>query len=204
MAKFVEDRFDRLPDDLKRIGAHRGPRRKGRGWIGFAWAVLATGILVFGGLFGVSRFLGVDLGISLFATPPTATPTPTPTPTVPAVTDPATIDQAARGIKIDVLNGTTTPGLQSTVGDSLAALGWNIGGRLPASTSDIETTFVYYGDPLNEDVARGLVLAIGLGEIRLVDPTTFPGASLTIVLGADAGPPPLVEPGTTPEATPAG
>ena len=189
MAKFPEDRFDRLPDDLKRIGAHRGPRRKGGGWIGFAWALLATGVLVFGGLFGVSRFLGVDLGISLFATPPPPTPT---------------IDQVARGIKIDVLNGSTTPGLQNTVGDTLASLGWNTGGRLPASRTDIETTFVYYGDPLNEDVARGLVLAIGLGEIRLVDPTTFPGASLTIVLGADAGPRPAVEPGTTPEATPAG
>ena len=98
------------------------------------------------------------------------------------ILDPTTIDPA-RAIRITVLNGTTTPGLQSTVGQELAAAGWPIGGTLNASSTDIEDTFVYYSDPLNEDVARGLVVALGEGDIRLVPVETFPGAPVTIVLG---------------------
>ena len=186
MASFPKDRFDEFPEDLKRVGAHRGPSKKGRGWIALAWALLATVVLVFGGLFTVSRLLGVDLGIPLFATPATPTPTPTPTPTMDPVTDPTAIDPA-RAIKINVLNGTTTPGLQTTVHDQLVGGGWPMGSALAASASDIEKTLVYYSDPANEDIARGLVLALGLGDIRLVAPDTFPGA-VTVVLGADAVP----------------
>ncbi len=185
MANYPKDRFDQIPHDLARIGAHRGPRPKGRGWIGFAWAVLATGALLFGGLYAVGRVLGIDLGIAIFA--PEATPTPTPTPIVTAepVLDPTTIDQVAREIKIDVLNGSPIVGLEDTVGAELVAAGWRTGTFTAASVRDVEKTFVYYSDIANEDVARGLVLAIGAGEIRFVAPDTFPGATLTVVLGAD-------------------
>lgn len=185
MASYPKDRFDQLPEDLQRIGAHRAPPKKGRGWIGFAWAVLATGALVFGGLFAIGRVLGIDMGISIFAPLATPTPTPTPTPTMEPILDPTTIDQVARGIKIDVLNGTPTVDLENTAGAQLAALGWRIGTMTAASDKTQERTFVYYSDPLNEDVARGLVVAMGIGDIRLVSPDTFPGASLTIVLGSD-------------------
>jgi len=184
MASYPRDRFDQHPDDLKRIGAHRGPKKKGRGWIGFAWALLATGILVFGGLYGLSKYVGIDVGLPFFQAEVTPTPTPTPTPTMDPVLDPATIDPA-RSIRTTVLNGTTTVGLQDTVGDALAAAGWTIDTKLNASESDIEKTTVYYSDPLNEDVARGLVVALGVGEIRLVTADTFPGTPVTIVLGAD-------------------
>ncbi len=182
MASFPQDRFDQLPADLVRVGAHRGPKRRGGGWVGFAWAVLATGVLVAGGLFGINRVLGIDLGIPFFAAEETPTPTPTPTPTMDPILDPTTIDPA-RGIRITVLNGSTTAGLQTTVGQELAAAGWPIGGTLNASSTDIEDTFVYYSDPLNEDVARGLVVALGEGDVRLVPVDTFPGAPVTIVLG---------------------
>jgi hypothetical protein len=158
MASFPQDRFDQLPDDLVRVGAHRGPKRRGGGWAGFAWAVLATGVLVAGGLFGINRVLGIDLGLPFLAAQETPTPTPTPTPTMDPILDPTTIDPA-RAIRITVLNGTTTPGLQSTVGQELAAAGWPIGGTLNASSTDIEDTFIYYSDPLNEDVARGLAIS---------------------------------------------
>ena len=185
MASYPKDRFDQLPEDLQRIGAHRGPAKKGRGWIGFAWALLATGVLIFGGLFTIGKVLGIDLGISIFAPAATPTPTPTPTPTMDPILDPTTIDQVARGIKIDVLNGTPIVDLENTVGDKLSAAGWRTGAFTVASDKTQETTVVYYSDPLNEDVARGVVVAIGIGEIRLVTPETFPGASITVVLGAD-------------------
>ncbi|MBH0023471.1 LytR C-terminal domain-containing protein [Salinibacterium sp. SWN248] len=184
MASYPKDRFDELPDDVDRIGAHRGPRRRGRGWIGFAWALLATGVLVFGGLFALSQYLDDDLGIPFFATPEEAVVTPEPTETVPPVTDPAAIDPE-RALTIDVLNGTPESGLQTTVFDELTAAGWPTGSAAPASARDIEDTYIYYSNPDDEDVAAGLVAAIGRGEIRLVEEDIFPGAELTVVLGTD-------------------
>jgi hypothetical protein len=185
MASYPKDRFDELPEDLKRVGAHRGPKKKGRGWIAFAWALLATGVLIFVGLYGLSKYVGIDVGLPIFqAEETTAPPTPSSTPTMDPVLDPATIDPA-RGIRTTILNGTASPGLQDTVGDALAGAGWAIDSRTNASQNDVEKTTVYYSDPLNEDVARGLVVAMGVGEIRLVSPDVYPGTPLTIVLGAD-------------------
>lgn len=187
MAAYPKDQFDKLPDDLQRVGAHRAPKRAGRGWIGFAWAVLATGVLVFAGLFGLSEFLGVNIALP-FLSSATPTPTPTPTPTAQPITDPKTIDPA-RAITVTVLNGTPTAGLETTVATSLTDAGWPIKSSALASEKDIEKTFVYYSDPVNEDVARGLAIALGVGKIRLISADTFPATPITIVLGADYVPP---------------
>lgn len=182
MASFPKDRFDELPKDLERVGAHRGPKRRGRGWIAFAWALLATGVLMFAGLFGVSRFLGIDVGIPLFEA---STPTPTPTviPTMDPVTDPTTIDPAL-GIKLTILNGTGTAGVQNTVGDELLALGWPVTSRTTANET-VEHTFIYYSDEANEGIARGVAVALGIGEVRLVPVETFPGQPIVVALGLD-------------------
>ena len=184
MAAYPKDRFDQLPEDLKRIGAHRGPKKKGGGWVGFAVALLATGVLVFAGLWGLSKFVGLDVGLPIFDAAPTPTPSPTPTPTAEPVLDPTTIDPA-RAISVTVLNGTPTVDLEDTVGDALAAVGWIVDGRALAGQKDVEKTTVYYSDPANEDVARGVVVSLGMGQIRLVSPETFPASPLTLVIGAD-------------------
>lgn len=193
---YPRDRFDELPDDLRRVGAHRGPAQRGRGWVAFAWAALATLLLVVGGVVGLRLFMGINIDIPFLSAGPSqgpiATPVPTATPTAEPVLDPSTIDPA-RLITTSVYNGTPTPELQNTVGDALAAAGWVIDARALASTSDVAKTTVYYSDPANEDVARGLVVALGLGEIQLVPAETFPGNPLNIVIGADY-----------PGATPAG
>ena len=182
MASYPKDQFDQLPKDLERIGAHRGPMRRGRGWIGFAWAALATGVLIFGGLFALNRFMGIDVGLPIFDAAPRATPTPTPTPTMDPVTDPSTIDPAV--VKITILNATGTSGVQNTVGDQLAAAGWPVTSRIVAA-EPVEDTFIYYSDPANEGIARGVALALGVGEIRLVSPETFPGQPIVVGVGAD-------------------
>lgn len=184
MAAYPKDRFDELPEDLKRIGAHRGPKKKGGGWVGFAWALLATGVLIFAGLYGLSKFVGVDVGLPIFQPAPTPTPTPTATPTADPVLDPTTIDPA-RAISVTVLNGTAVVDLEDTVGDALAAVGWSVNGRALAGEKDVAKTVVYYSDPANEDVARGVVVSIGAGEIRLVSPDIFPASPLTLVIGVD-------------------
>ena len=184
MASYPKDRFDEAPEDVERIGAHRGPKRRGRGWIGLAWALLATGTLVFGGLFALSQYLDDDLGIPLFATPAEPIATSKPVETVEPVTDPTTIDPA-RALTIDILNGSAESGLQTTVLDKLTTAGWPMGSAAPASARDIEDTYVYYSNPEDEDVATGLVNALGVGTIRFVEPDVFPAAQLTIVLGSD-------------------
>lgn len=182
MASFPKDRFDDLPQDLQRVGAHRSVPKGGRGWIAFAWAALASGVLVLAGLFAVAYVGNVDLG--LFPPKSTPTPTPTPTPTAEPITDPATI-APERGISITILNGTGDAAIET---DAVAKLaGWPVGAVTAASTSDIETTTVYYSDPLNEDVARGVVLALGYGEIRLIEADQMPSAApIVLVLGLDA------------------
>jgi len=185
MAAYPKDQFDQLPEDLTRVGAHRGPKKRGGGWVGFAWALLATGVLVFGGLYGLSRYMGIEIGLPIFASTPTPTATPTPTPTAEPILDPNTDEFKARQLKVTVLNGTPVAGLQNTVGDALSGLGWVVDSRTSAATRDVEETTVYYDNAANEDAARGLVVALGAGTIREVDPGTFPGAPLNIVIGAD-------------------
>jgi hypothetical protein len=184
MAKFPEDPFDDFPEDLARVGAHRAPKRRGGGWIGFAWAALATGVLIVGGLYGVSR-INSEVAFEIpgiVEQPAEETPTPTPTPTAEPITDPTLIDPA-RKITITVLNGTPIVGMQNTVLANLAAGGWPMATAAKASTTDVEETLVYYSNPADEDVARGLVLALGIGDVR--ESTAFLGAPVTVVLGAD-------------------
>lgn len=184
MAAYPKDRFDDLPEGVVRVGAHRTPKKRGRGWIAFAWAALATFALIFGGTFVMTRFFGIDMGLSIFEPPAAPTPTPTPTPTADPITDPSTIDPA-RVIRIEILNGTPIVGLQATIAESLRAEGWAIASAVPSSAKDVAKTFVYYTNPDDEDVARGLAIALGTGEIKLVTPETFPTAQITIVIGAD-------------------
>jgi hypothetical protein len=181
MASFPKDRFDDLPPDLGRVGAHRAVPRKGRGWIAFAWAALASGVLVIGGLLGIAYVGNVDLGI--FPPRATPTPTPTPTPTAEPLTDPTTI-APERGISITVLNGSGSAEAQA---DALAKLtGWPIGFATQAATSDVEETTVYYSDPLNEDIARGIVATLGVGDIRLIPIEQMPSAApIVLVIGLD-------------------
>lgn len=196
MAKPPADRFDSIPDDLHRTGAHRGPRRSGRGWIAFAWAALATGIIVAGGVIGLAiinnsiQFTGILGGTTTASTP---TPTPTPTPTITPIVDPA--------LSVTVLNGTETAGLAASVGDAMREAGWDgVGSTANASATDFKTTTVYYGDPTHEAAALGLAdslfakatadaaaagVTLSITAVRVEQSDQFQGANLTVVLGSD-------------------
>ena len=184
MANFPPDRFDDVPSDLQRVGAHRAPKKKGRGWIGFAWAIVATILLTGAGLVGLAAIdSNINFDLPFFAAGKTDTPTPTPTPTAEPTLDPA--------VPLTILNGTPTVGLSTQVGDALVAQGWTgaaegVGSRSNASTNDVEATTVYYNDPSLEGAAGGIVLALGVGDIRLS--TDFPGSLITVVIGLDYKP----------------
>jgi hypothetical protein len=177
MATEPRDSFDRVPSDLARRGAHRGPKRRGRGWITFAWAALATGVLVGLGVVGLfavnnsNQFTGAFTGGS--SSEPADTPTPTPT-VVPTINPDASVT---------ILNGTATEGLATRAGDQATAAGWTVGAEANASASDVAVSTVYYADPKNEGAAKGL--ADSLGGIAIAQSDQFQGADLTAVLGTD-------------------
>lgn len=183
MPTYPKDRFDSVPDDLVRTGAHRGPTKRGRGWVAFAWAALATGIIVLVGLVGLAAATGKLSELPFFLTTPTPTvvvPTITPTPTVAPKLNPT--------ISITVLNATTTAGLANKVGDNLVKQGWGgaalgVGSRANATTTDVKATIVYYSDPANEGAARALVQSLKVGSI-LLSPV-YSASPLTVVVGSD-------------------
>ncbi|QJU52533.1 LytR C-terminal domain-containing protein [Herbiconiux sp. KACC 21604] len=184
MAHFTQDSFDSLPAHPARVGAHRGPRPRGRGWVVLAWAALATVLLVGAGVVYLSvinnniQFTDAFGGSSTSTDAPEAEPTEA-APAVTPITDGT--------LPVTILNGTEVVGLAGRVGESAVANGWNIATMANASTSDFATTTVYYEDPANEAAALGLAQLLGGVPTELS--SSFQGAALTVVLGTDyAGP----------------
>jgi len=184
MATFPQDQFDQVPTELKRVGAHRAPPPRGRGAIAFAWAALATGVLVVAGLYGLSRLdptFEFALPVIGGGQDPESTPSASAS-VVPPVTDPTTVDPAL-GLSISVFNGSPTEGLQNTAADAIAAAGWPNPARANATARDETDTVVYYRSAEFEGIARGLVQLLGVGSVQLSD--AFLGAPVTVVVGSD-------------------
>jgi len=199
MAK-VKDRFDGLPNEPGRVGAHRGAIRRGGGWLGVLLIVLGIVALTAAGLFAADKALRAGGGKGLdfdfpFLPKFTATPSATPTTPPPVTADPAVA--VTRGLSIMVLNGTSVEDLGSQTGGSLAAAGWPIS-TTGTTSRQIEDTVVYYADPANADLARGLVQVLGFGEARQVSPTVYPDQDIIIILGMDDPAVPQPSPTSTP------
>lgn len=176
--KTEHDIFDDLEITSSRRGVHRAPQRPGAGWIKFAWAALATGVLVVGGvgtLIVTSDSISMKDFESIFALPTTA-PSATPKPTAAPTVDPAAV--------VNVLNATGETGIATLVGDQLAAEGWTVGAKSNAS-ENTEETFIYYVNPSYEGAARGVAQSLGYGTIKLTDKYVESSAAITVVIGAD-------------------
>ncbi|RIJ52305.1 LytR family transcriptional regulator [Clavibacter lycopersici] len=185
MPSHAPDRFDDVPGDLSRVGAHRAPRPRHHRFRAFAWAALATGLLVGVGVVGLfvidDRVSFTDIipsGGASEEAAPTESPTAAPT--------------AVPGMIVTVLNGTRTSGLSARAATTLESGGWKIGSRANANTTDITTTTVYYYDAADEGAARGLVAELGVGDVAQSEQFRPPAGTaeaqaskLTAVLGAD-------------------
>ncbi|MFT3796992.1 LytR C-terminal domain-containing protein [Microbacterium sp.] len=152
-----KDRFDELPADHGRIGAHRAENPRMRGGAIFLWSALATIALIAAGIFGTLIATG---RVTLFPTP---TPTHSVVPTATPVLDTT--------YKVTILNATPQEGLASTYSDKLVAAGWSADDVTAgeAGSDDFAKTTVYYSDAADEGAARGLAEAIGGAEVLLSD-----------------------------------
>ncbi len=175
--KYPKDRFDALPDDLQRVGAHRAPHQKGRGWIGFAWAAVATILLIGLGVLGLYLINGSIAFNGAIGGSPSPSISTTPTPTITPKVDPS--------LNVTVLNGTTTAGLANQVGDILVKAGWKVGSRANASQSNITSTVVYYSKPANEAAAKGVALSLPGATTMETQDFVETGADLTVVIGSN-------------------
>lgn len=192
MATNPRDRFDDLPDDIVRVGAHRGPRKRGQGWIAFAWAALATGVLVVGGLYALAQ-VNPDISFTLpdfgggVAGPDTEQTT---APPVEPITDPALADPAYE-YTFSILNGSPLDGAQQDAEIQLQNAGWpddDISGA-NAAQRDLEATQIYYNGAQYEAVALGIAQLLGAEPALVRNSDFYSGGAITIVLGADYTPP---------------
>lgn len=183
---FPRDRFDDLPADSGRVGAHRAENPRLRGWIVFLWAAIATLVLIIAGIFATLVVSGrISLGSD---TAPS--PTVSAEPTIPAVVD--------TSYSVVVLNGTSDSGLAASVRDQIVAAGWS-GENVETGNSDstdFAQTTVYYLRDSDEAAAEGLAQTIGGAQIAQSDflqPTDDPNTPddesavkrLIVVIGLD-------------------
>lgn len=170
----MRDRFDDVPVDLARVGAHRAPARR-RGLVTFAWAALATGALVGGGILGLGA---IEQGVS--ATGDSSTGTSSSAAAAPA----ATVDPKATVV---VLNATTTSGLAASAAKTAKDGGWTVESTANADSTDVKLSTVYYSEKAQLGAALGLAKSLGIGRAPVkTDRFDVQGQTrLTVVLGAD-------------------
>jgi hypothetical protein len=187
MASTPRDRFDDIPADLVRVGAHRGPVRRGRGWIRFAWFALLTGVLVVAGLYGLSRVnpaISFELPVIADGGGSEPTGTPSTAPVVEPVTDPQLIDPALP-LSISVLNGSPTDGAQTQAALQIKGAAWPEPATANAGARDQQVTVIYYHTSAYEGIAKGLAQLLGTDPANIRMSDFYLGAPITIVLGAD-------------------
>lgn len=173
---FPRDRFDEIPAERGRVGAHRAENPRLRGGAIFLWAAAATLVLIAAGVFGTLVASGrIDFS------PPEPTPTASPEPEITPVIDTA--------FDVLVLNATPVQGLATRLTDDILAAGWAPPQVLAseAGSQDFRTTTVYYAHPGDEAAAAGLAEVIGGAEIaESTDYLQSPDQKqLTVVIGLD-------------------
>jgi cytoskeletal protein RodZ len=185
--RYPRDRFDDVADG-PRVGAHRGAQRRGRGWIAFAWAALATGVLVglgvlvlalLNGSYSFTGSTAPSASSSASATSSASASASAPASQAPAVGTPA--EQGSTTVV--VLNGTTTTGLAAKASTALTSAGWKVTSTGDAGTTGATATIVYYQQAAQAAVAQGIAKSLGVTAVQ--QSAAFPNADISVVLGAD-------------------
>lgn len=181
MANYPRDRFDEVPEDLTRKGAHRSPAPKGHAWRVFLGAAIAVVVLVGLGFIWV-RVVSNNVAVNpsdleqstvpASTAAPTKSTTPTPTPT------------ANRSASVTVLNGTTRAGIGRGAAAKLTPLGYQVPTPTNAPSSTVQVTTVYYTKADDKATAEDVAKALGASKVEESQEFASSGA-IVAVLGQD-------------------
>lgn len=177
MPNHPTDRFDELPPDAGRVGAHRAEQPRMRRSRIVLWAAVATVVLVVVGILGIMWAGG------RFAAAPGSTTAPTGGATAEPVVD--------TSYTVVVLNATPQEGLSGSVSADIIAAGWLADDVTAgdAGSHDFAETTVFYANAEDEGPARGLAQAIGGADVELSEAYQDAGdedlSQLVVVIGAD-------------------
>lgn len=172
---YPRDRFDDVPRQAARVGAHRADQSRTPRRVVLLWAALATVLLTAA---GILAFLVLSQRVDL-----TPDQDPTPQSTVAPIVDPT--------YTVLVLNGTGSQGVAEEVAAQLVGAGWTQDMVLASQSSatDFPATTVYYASPQEEAVALGVAQAIGGARVELSDRYQSPPdparKEITVVAGLD-------------------
>lgn len=191
---YLPDRFDDIQADVRYIGTHR---RQQSSLSVFAPIGIGLGlvvVLVLAGLWFIDRnndSLDLDPNSVPIAaeegaegeTVPEGESTDGAPPSSDPVEDPTSIDTS--GLSITVLNGTETSGLAARAGARLQAIGWPEPTATNAESTDVAQSIVAYGSAEDLGIALGIAMVLGIDSEAVIQTDTYPGARITVVLGAD-------------------
>ena len=191
---FLPDRFDDVPRDKKYVGIHRSTRSSASVFAPIGIALGAVVLLVLGGLWFVDRSAS---NLTLEDTAPPVIdgaldPQPEEAPVVAQepvieealpVTDPTQID--TEGLTLTVLNGTAAQGIAGRASSRLSDIGWPEATATNADSTDVAQSVVAYSEDADKASALGIAQLLGLEADAVVQTTAYPGARITVVLGAD-------------------
>jgi len=191
---FLPDRFDEVEPEKNYVGIYRSTRSVASLFapVGIALGIIA--VLIVGGLWFVQSS-ATNLAIEDPA-PPVIAGAPDPVIDPPPViekepmveevlpvTDPTQID--TEGLTLTVLNGTAAQGMAARAGTRLSDIGWPEATATNADSTDVAQSVVAYSEDSDKASALGIAQVLGIGENAVVQTSAYPGARITVVLGAD-------------------
>lgn len=197
---FLPDRYDDVPQGRSYVGTRRSARSSLSLFAPIGIALGAVIVLVVGGMWFVDRsddYLALDEAqlpvISVDASgsadsdgdieePVVIEEEPVAEEVVP-VEDPTVID--TEGLTLTILNGTATAGLAARANERLSVIGWPEATATNADSTDVKQSVVAYSEAADEAIALGIAETLGVGADSVVQTSAYPGARITIVLGAD-------------------
>lgn len=177
--RFPRDRFDDVPRDRNRVGAHRAENPRLKMGVVLLWALVGLVVLFSAGVVGT---LALTDGLPWQQNQEAQ---PGPEPEVEAKLDTT--------YTVLVLNASGDDSRTQPVADKIVAAGWPADLVLPsvASEQDFTETTVFYVE--DADAPAALALAEVLGVTNIVKDATYAQtqgdekAPLTVVIGVDAG-----------------
>jgi hypothetical protein len=191
---FLPDRFDEVEREKSYVGIYRSTRSVASLFapVGIALGIIA--VLIVGGLWFVQSS-STNLAIEdtappviegaldpVVEAPPVIEKEPMVEEVLP-VTDPTQID--TEGLTLTVLNGTAAQGMAARAGTRLSDIGWPEATATNADSTDVAQSVVAYSEDSDKASALGIAQVLGIGENAVVQTSAYPGARITIVLGAD-------------------